>query len=789
MKRRLLIILFFLLPVVASAYDAKIDGIYYNLNAEEKTAEVVCAKYERDENTGSVSVYSDYAGKVNIPNVCFYNETEYTVTSIGGFAFYGCFNLTSVSIPKSVTKIGVCAFSGCEGLLSVAIPNGVTNIDSNAFSYSGLTSVVLPNGLIGIGDYVFEGCTSLESVTFPNYEYQYSGSNLFVGCENLKNVYYCSSEISYYSEDDYTEYDFSRLRELLKPLDISTITLYVPVSFTDRYKKCQFWNEFAAIESIGDESIAMLGSYYDVEVNGIFYNLKYKEKVAEVTYQYNSGFVYMSGYSGSVTIPEKISHEGIEYNVTSIGNDAFRDCSALRFISIPNSITSIGEYAFRGCSSLWSVTVPNSVTKMGTGAFYGCSTIQSFVIPSSISEISDYLFYHCSNLSDVYIPYCVTKIGIVAFAWCSSLESINIPNSVKEIHGCFGGTNLTSVTFPESVEIINWDHMFAYCKNLKNVNLNYQKNVVNYGGWEAFYGCSSLTEIDFLSHFQWIGWKSFAYCTGLTSVEIPNSVTYISSDAFMGCSELVSITIPNNITKSETGEDIRENAFAKCDKLKDVYCYAEKVPKTNSAAFGDLNLQNMTLYVPAKSVKAYKDAMPWSGFGTIKAIEGDLLQKCATPSISYDDKELSFNCETDGVEYVCEIRDSDIKKHNGSSVSLSAVYEISVYATKDGYENSDVATATLVWTSAIFTETTSSSATSVLEGKERDVPVLITSDRGIVNIVSRAEGQNVAAYTINGQFIGSAVINNGSAVINTGLKSGTFVFVKVGQKSVKITLR
>lgn len=307
-----------------------------------------------------------------------------------------------------------------------------------------------------------------------------------------------------------------------------------------------------------------------------------------------------------------------------------------------------------------------------------------------------------------------------------------------------------SVTFPESVEIINWDHMFAYCKNLKNVNLNYQKNVVNYGGWEAFYGCSSLTEIDFLSHFQWIGWKSFAYCTGLTSVEIPNSVTYISSDAFMGCSELVSITIPNNITKSETGEDIRENAFAKCDKLKDVYCYAEKVPKTNSAAFGDLNLQNMTLYVPAKSVKAYKDAIPWSGFGTIKAIEGDLLQKCATHSISYDDKELSFNSETDGVEYVCEIRDSDIKKHNGSSVSLSAVYEISVYATKDGYENSDVATATLVWTSAIFTETTSSSATSVLEGKERDVPVLITSDRGIVNIVSRAEGQNVAAYTING---------------------------------------
>lgn len=89
MKRRLLIILFFLLPVVASAYDAKIDGIYYNLNAEEKTAEVVCAKYERDENTGSVSVYSDYAGKVNIPNVCFIMKQSILLHLLVGSLFMG----------------------------------------------------------------------------------------------------------------------------------------------------------------------------------------------------------------------------------------------------------------------------------------------------------------------------------------------------------------------------------------------------------------------------------------------------------------------------------------------------------------------------------------------------------------------------------------------------------------------------------------------------------------------------------------------------------------------------
>lgn len=773
MKRRLLIILFFLLPVIASAYDAKIDGIYYNLNAEEKTAEVT---FLYDTMKGGYNTAA-YRGSVSIPKNIIYNETEYMVTSIGEGAFSECYYLTSVAIPNSVTEIGNMAFENCSGLTSILLPNGVKTIGFYAFrGCTGLTTITIPDKAQSISDYAFEGCSSLTAITIPSNILDIS-DNVFEGCENLKTIYCNACNIPQTQKDTF------------KGLRLQDVALYVPEEAVEEYKSTTPWSNFGTIKSYDGMPQTEVANDFDVRVGGICYILNSKEKTAEVTYTYCYNRIYKSDYSGSVTIPEKISYEGIEYNVTSIGNDAFRDCGALRFISIPNSITSIGEYAFRGCSSLWSVTVPNSVTKMGTGAFYGCSTIQSFVIPSSISEISDYLFYQCSNLSDVYIPYSVTKIGIVAFAWCSSLESINIPNSVKEIHGCFGGTNLTSVTFPESVEIINWDHMFAYCKNLKNVNLNYQKNVVNYGGWEAFYGCSSLTEIDFLSHFQWIGWKSFAYCTGLTSVEIPNSVTYISSDAFMGCSELVSITIPNNITKSETGEDIRENAFAKCDKLKDVYCYAEKVPKTNSAAFGDLNLQNMTLYVPAKSVKAYKDAIPWSGFGTIKAIEGDLLQKCATPSISYDDKELSFNCETDGVEYVCEIRDSDIKKHNGSSVSLSAVYEISVYATKDGYEDSDVATATLVWTSAIFTETTSSSATSVLEGKERDVPVLITSDRGIVNIVSRAEGQNVAAYTINGQFIGSAVINNGSAVINTGLKSGTFVFVKIGQKSVKITLR
>ena len=107
-------------------------------------------------------------------------------------------------------------------------------------------------------------------------------------------------------------------------------------------------------------------SAYDVEVDGIYYNLISEGNVAEVTKGDNK-------YSGDITIPSSINVNEVEYPVTSIKKHAFSNCSSLTSVTIPNSVTSIGYGAFYGCSGLTSITIPNSVTRIGNNAFSGCS--------------------------------------------------------------------------------------------------------------------------------------------------------------------------------------------------------------------------------------------------------------------------------------------------------------------------------------------------------------------------------------------------------------------------------
>ena len=146
-----------LLPIVASAYDAKIDGIYYLFSGDKATV-----TFQKHQN---YTYMSDYTGEVVIPESVAYNGKTYSVTSIGNYAFADCSSLTSITIPSSVTSIGFEAFLGCSGLTSITIPNSVTSIRHFAFwGCSGLTSVTIPNSVTSIGDGAFYNCSSLTSV-------------------------------------------------------------------------------------------------------------------------------------------------------------------------------------------------------------------------------------------------------------------------------------------------------------------------------------------------------------------------------------------------------------------------------------------------------------------------------------------------------------------------------------------------------------------------------------------------------------------------------------------------
>ena len=160
MKKLIMFLFSLILSVVfstsASAYDVKVDGIYYNLISKAKTAEVTKGEEE-------------YSGEVVIPSSITVEGQEYPVAIIGNRAFSNCSGLTSVTIPNSVTSIGESTFSGCSGLTSVTIPNSVTYIGNYAFSdCTGLTSVDIPNSVTSIGEYTFLNCSGLTSVTIPN---------------------------------------------------------------------------------------------------------------------------------------------------------------------------------------------------------------------------------------------------------------------------------------------------------------------------------------------------------------------------------------------------------------------------------------------------------------------------------------------------------------------------------------------------------------------------------------------------------------------------------------------
>ena len=473
--------------------------------------------------------------------------------------------------------------------------------------------------------------------------------------------------------------------------------------------------------------LPLVASAQAVEIDGIYYNVVTKLKTAEVTSNPN-------GYTDAVVIPATVTYKGVTCNVNSIGNRAFWECYNLTSVSIPNSVTTIGMTAFHNCFSLTNIAIPNSVTCIEDGAFEFCSGLTSINIPNSVTSIGGWTFAGCS-LTSITIPSSVTSIGGAAFnchgltevnisdltAWCNisfsgsafindshlylngeEIKNLVIPNSVTNIgawafHSCCG---LTSVTIPNSVNSIGCN-AFSDCSGLTSVTI---PNSVTSIGDYAFSGCNGLTSVTIPNSVTSIGGNTFSGCSGLTSVTIPNSVTSIGEYAFQNCSSLTSVTIGGSSLR------IGSHAFSSCPELTDVYChiinpletYSDHVWETNynciePTIFDNSYVEYATLHVPATAYGIYKTTEPWSNFKEIVTIEGTTpeIEKCKTPTIAYKDGKLTFSCETEGVDYEYDVKLNGSTSGQGNEVQLSPSITISVYATKAGKYNSDVATKTI----------------------------------------------------------------------------------------------
>ena len=147
----------------------------------------------------------------------------------------------------------------------------------------------------------------------------------------------------------------------------------------------------------------------------------------------------------------------IPYGVKEICDNAFRGCTNLTSLTLPDSLTSIGEYAFYNCNKLKRFNIPNSVTILKRNAFAYCESIESAALPDSITSIDESAFRNCISLKCVIIPNSITRIEGYAFAGCINLNDVVIPDSVIRIGeyafaDCF---QLSNITIPKGEMIID----------------------------------------------------------------------------------------------------------------------------------------------------------------------------------------------------------------------------------------------------------------------------------------------------------------------------------------------
>lgn len=303
----------------------------------------------------------------------------------------------------------------------------------------------------------------------------------------------------------------------------------------------------------------------------------------------------MYDYSSS-TVPwnaqkSKITSVVIENGVTSIGNYAFEDCSALKMLDIPQSVTEIGSKAFRGCSALTSLALPETVNRIGNTAFQGCSNLETINIPSGVKLIDWDTFRGCEKLKDVTIPAGVTLIGNSAFKACKAFKNIKIPEGVTKIgtNAFEDCTQLETVGIPSAATNIR-NFAFRNCPQLKSFVFPSGTTQIQPG---VLSGCKNLESVTIPEGVTKIWGGAFDGCSQkLNSVQLPSTLKTIGDLAFHDCDQLSEITIPKSV------ELIEQSAFESSTELKSVMLAKGSVPTIEENAFSKSLGTKTKIYYP-----------------------------------------------------------------------------------------------------------------------------------------------------------------------------------------------
>ena len=362
-----------------------------------------------------------FAGCTGLTSVTIGNS----VTSIGDYAFVGCSGLTSVTIPDSVTSIGDYTFYGCSGLTSVTIGNSVTSIGVGVFAEcTGLKSVTIGNNVTSIGEYAFYGCTGLASVIIPD-SVTSIGESAFRDCSSLENItipFVGASETASKGYDQVFGYIFGYTTRDYSSQSVSGATFQYYGNSKDYY--------YYIPSSIKSVTITR-----GIIPNRAFNNCSGLTSVTIGKGVTSIGVYAFSGCKGltSITIPD---------GVTSIGESAFAYCTGLVNIMVADGntkyysdgnclIDTTSKTLILGCNTS---VIPNdgSVTSIGGSAFRGCTGLANITIPDGVTSIGGSAFSGCTGLTSITIPDGVTSIGVEAFSGCTGLTSITFNGTMEE---------------------------------------------------------------------------------------------------------------------------------------------------------------------------------------------------------------------------------------------------------------------------------------------------------------------------------------------------------------------
>ena len=566
------------------------DGVRYNI-LEDNTVELVSAK--------AANVYS---GDFVVPETVTYNGKTYHVERIGFKAFLDCTDLTSIKMHDNMTMMHDKAFAGCSSLKEVVFPSSIKHINSDAFNgCTSLTHVTIPSGLDYLGHSVFENCTGLISATAGSLS-----PYCFAGCKNLKHVMldegitsipmwaivWCESltdinlPISLTSLESFSFSGCSSLERITIPANVSELgehvfsnctslvevtseavapptaatntfmgipdaALYVPEGSEDAYRNAIGWDVFKTINGKG------LDNEYSL--------LNYKKLDDGVSVEVTTVPSGSSSYTGDIRIPPTTMLDGVEYNVTAIGEKAFR-YSKITSITIPSSIKAIGEEAFFECEALTKIVVEGATpATIGADAFREISTKAILYVPDGARDA--YVSLDVWNS----IPVIAEPNSILAYEnlYYNRIgdEEVEVIFSIPDESEYAG-----DITIPATV-----NHNGDLC-NVTAISNN------------AFYYCGELTRVVIPEGIESIGNEAFASCWSLEDVNIPSSVSNIGTNAFGMCSELSRVVIPDGI------ETIKEWTFGNCTRLREV-SLPEGLKTIESGAFYNSGLT--TIFIPA----------------------------------------------------------------------------------------------------------------------------------------------------------------------------------------------